>query len=148
MLNEVTHPKCRGWGLAQGKPWSNGNCCFLFYFIFSPSANPCLPSRCFRSCPKMKTCKDTHTHTRAQMQTHIHKYTRMDLHMNLPLSFSPNICRNTVKLIGPGASLSISSISSFFTFTRPRGGNTQSATAAPPPWEEPKQLSGPWHLPS
>lgn len=39
----------------------------------------------------------------------------------LPLSFSPNIVRNTVKLMGPGASFIISSISSFFTFRRPRG---------------------------
>lgn len=38
----------------------------------------------------------------------------------LPLSFSPNMVRNTVKLIGPGASLIISSISSFFTFRRPK----------------------------
>lgn len=38
-----------------------------------------------------------------------------------PLSFSPNMVRNTVKLIGPGASFIISSISSFFTFRRPRG---------------------------
>lgn len=38
-----------------------------------------------------------------------------------PLSFSPNMVRNTVKLMGPGASFIISSISSFFTFRRPRG---------------------------
>lgn len=38
-----------------------------------------------------------------------------------PLSFSPNMVRNTVKLIGPGASFIISSISSFFTFRRPGG---------------------------
>lgn len=49
-----------------------------------------------------------------------------EMHMSLPFSFSPNIVRNTVKLMGPGASFIMSSISSFFTFTRPRAGNTHS----------------------
>lgn len=50
--------------------------------------------------------------------------------MSLPFSFSPNIVRNTVKLMGPGASFIMSSISSFFTFTRPRAGNTHSGPPA------------------
>lgn len=37
----------------------------------------------------------------------------------LPFSFSPNIVRKTVKLIGPGASFTMSSSSSFLTFRRP-----------------------------
>lgn len=36
-----------------------------------------------------------------------------------PFSFSPNMVRKTVKLMGPGASFSISSSSSCFTFKRP-----------------------------
>lgn len=37
----------------------------------------------------------------------------------LPFSFSPNIVRKTVKLIGPGASFTMASSSSFLTFRRP-----------------------------
>lgn len=37
----------------------------------------------------------------------------------LPFSFSPNIVRKTVKLMGPGASFTMSSSSSFLTFRRP-----------------------------
>lgn len=36
-----------------------------------------------------------------------------------PFSFSPNMVRKTVKLMGPGASFSISSSSSCFTLRRP-----------------------------
>lgn len=43
----------------------------------------------------------------------------MTAHPSSPFSFSPNMVRKTVKLIGPGASFSISSISSCLTFKRP-----------------------------
>lgn len=43
---------------------------------------------------------------------------------SVPLSFSPNMLRNTVKLIGPGASLSMSSSSSLPTFRRPGNKHT------------------------
>lgn len=36
-----------------------------------------------------------------------------------PLSFSPNMVRKTVKLMGPGASFTMASNSSFLTFMRP-----------------------------
>lgn len=39
-----------------------------------------------------------------------------------PFSFSPNMVRKTVKLMGPLASLIMASSSSFFTFRRPAGG--------------------------
>lgn len=39
--------------------------------------------------------------------------------LHSPLSFSPNIVRKTVKLMGPLASFIISSSSSFFTLRRP-----------------------------
>lgn len=38
-----------------------------------------------------------------------------------PLSFSPNMVRKTVKLIGPGASFTMASSSSFLTLMRPGG---------------------------
>lgn len=37
-----------------------------------------------------------------------------------PFSFSPNMVRKTVKLMGPGASFTMASSSSFFTLMRPR----------------------------
>ncbi|KAF3855990.1 hypothetical protein F7725_016713 [Dissostichus mawsoni] len=46
------------------------------------------------------------------------------------LNFSPNMVRKTVKLIGPGASLSISSISSCFTLTRLNTGDANVPRAA------------------
>lgn len=39
-----------------------------------------------------------------------------------PLSFSPNMVRKTVKLMGPGASFTMASSSSFLTFMRPGEG--------------------------
>lgn len=42
--------------------------------------------------------------------------------LHSPLSFSPNIVRKTVKLMGPLASFIISSSSSFFTLRRPGRG--------------------------
>lgn len=39
-----------------------------------------------------------------------------------PFSFSPNMVRKTVKLMGPGASFTMASSSSFFTLMRPGGG--------------------------
>lgn len=38
-----------------------------------------------------------------------------------PFSFSPNMVRKTVKLMGPLASLIMASSSSFFTFSWPEG---------------------------
>ena len=42
-----------------------------------------------------------------------------------PLSFSPNMVRKTVKLMGPGASFTMASNSSFLTFMRPREGERE-----------------------
>lgn len=39
-----------------------------------------------------------------------------------PFSFSPNMVRKTVKLMGPGASFTMASNSSFLTFMRPGEG--------------------------
>lgn len=41
------------------------------------------------------------------------------LHPASPFSFSPNMVRKTVKLMGPGASFTMASSSSFFTLIRP-----------------------------
>lgn len=56
----------------------------------------------------------THTHSPLPPQGHLESHS--------PFSFSPNMVRKTVKLMGPGASFTMASSSSFFTLMRPEGG--------------------------
>lgn len=48
-----------------------------------------------------------------------------------PLSFSPNMVRKTVKLMGPGASFTMASSSSFLTFIRPGDGEGRGGCKGP-----------------
>lgn len=52
--------------------------------------------------------------------------------LHSPLSFSPNMVRKTVKLMGPLASFIMASNSSFFTLRRPGGGWGKHGLEQPP----------------
>lgn len=58
-----------------------------------------------------------------------------------PFSFSPNMVRKTVKLMGPGASFSISSSSSCFTLRRPVAASRKVINVSKPKEKHWKTLS-------
>lgn len=62
-------------------------------------------------CTSAHGAQPAHTHSPLPAQGHLEPHS--------PFSFSPNMVRKTVKLMGPGASFTMASSSSFFTLMRP-----------------------------